>query len=178
MNFLQERIVKDGVVKAGNVLKVDSFLNHQMDIGLLEQIGTEFCRRFAGSPITKVLTIESSGIAPAVMTALIMNVPLVILKKSTSAILQDDILRQHDGSGLGQGGNRHNVDVGHDGHPNAIRLHPAHGTAEKIAGVNAQKGLIRLAAKDLGVQQIKQSVDRHGSVLLVLVIFLNDVLKV
>ena len=62
MNFLEERIMKDGVVKPGNVLKVDSFLNHQMDIALMEEIGREFKRRFDGKNITKVLTIEASGI--------------------------------------------------------------------------------------------------------------------
>ena len=62
MNFLEERIMKDGAVKPGNVLKVDSFLNHQMDIALMEEIGREFKRRFEGKPINKVLTIEASGI--------------------------------------------------------------------------------------------------------------------
>ena len=65
MNFLEERILKDGKVKEGNVLKVDSFLNHQMDIELLDEIGKEFHRRFAEKKITKVLTIEASGIAIA-----------------------------------------------------------------------------------------------------------------
>ena len=65
MNFLAERIVKDGIVKEGNVLKVDSFLNHQMDIRLFEQIGAEFKRRFEGKDITKILTIEASGIGIA-----------------------------------------------------------------------------------------------------------------
>ena len=62
MNFLEERILKDGIVKPGNVLKVDSFLNHQMDIDLMQEIGREFKRRFADKPITKVMTIEASGI--------------------------------------------------------------------------------------------------------------------
>jgi len=66
MNFLEERIMQDGVVKPGNVLKVDSFLNHQMDIALMDQMGEEFKRRFAGSPINKVLTIEASGIGIAI----------------------------------------------------------------------------------------------------------------
>ena len=65
MNFLEERILRDGVVKEGNVLKVDSFLNHQLDVALLDQMGEEFHRRFADAKITKVLTIESSGIAIA-----------------------------------------------------------------------------------------------------------------
>lgn len=66
MNFLEERIVKDGVVKAGNILKVDSFLNHQMDVRLFCQMGKEFKRRFADKPINKILTIEASGIGIAI----------------------------------------------------------------------------------------------------------------
>ena len=65
MNFLEERIVKDGVVKEGNILKVDSFLNHQMDINLFDQMGEEFKRRFADKPINKIVTIEASGIGIA-----------------------------------------------------------------------------------------------------------------
>ena len=84
MNFLEERIVKDGIVKPGNVLKVDSFLNHQMDIALLDEIGREFKRRFAGETITKVLTIESSGIAIACSVAREFGVPVVVAKKSKS----------------------------------------------------------------------------------------------
>ena len=60
MNFLEERIVKDGIVKEGNILKVDSFLNHQMDVELFQQMGKEFKRRFSGKPINKILTIEAS----------------------------------------------------------------------------------------------------------------------
>ena len=66
MNFLEERIVKDGIVKEGNVLKVDSFLNHQMDIDLFDKMGEEFKRRFADCPINKILTIEASGIGIAI----------------------------------------------------------------------------------------------------------------
>jgi len=84
MNFLEERIVKDGIVKEGNVLKVDSFLNHQMDISLLEEIGREFKRRFAGKNITKVLTIEASGIGIACYVAKEFGVPMVFAKKSAS----------------------------------------------------------------------------------------------
>ena len=84
MNFLEERIMKDGVVKPGNVLKVDSFLNHQMDIQLMEQIGKEFKRRFDGKNITKVLTIEASGIAIAYPVAREFGVPMVFAKKSKS----------------------------------------------------------------------------------------------
>ena len=91
MNFLEERIAKDGVVRAGNVLKVDSFLNHQMDIGLLDEIGREFRRRFSGRPITKVLTIESSGIAVAYPVAREFGVPLVFAKKSKSINIDGDM---------------------------------------------------------------------------------------
>ena len=84
MNFLEERIVKDGVVKPGNVLKVDSFLNHQMDISLMEEIGREFKRRFDGKQIDKVLTIEASGIGIAAFAAREFGVPLVFAKKSKS----------------------------------------------------------------------------------------------
>ena len=91
MNFLQERIIKDGVVKKGNVLKVDSFLNHQMDIGLLDEMGREFHRRFAGKGVTKVLTIESSGIAIAYPVAREFGVPLVFAKKSQSVNLDGDM---------------------------------------------------------------------------------------
>ena len=69
MNFLEERIVKDGIVKEGNVLKVDSFLNHQMDIELFDQMGAEFKKRFADRPINKILTIEASGIGIACVVA-------------------------------------------------------------------------------------------------------------
>ena len=91
MNFLEERILRDGVVKPGNVLKVDSFLNHQMDIQLLEQIGQEFQRRFAGEKITKVLTIEASGIAIAYPVARALGVPLVFAKKSKSINLDGEM---------------------------------------------------------------------------------------
>ena len=91
MNFLEERIAKDGIVKPGNVLKVDSFLNHQMDIALLERMGEEFKRRFADKPITKVLTIESSGIAIAYPVARAFGVPLVFAKKSRSVNIDGDV---------------------------------------------------------------------------------------
>lgn len=84
MNFLEERILRDGVVKPGNVLKVDSFLNHQMDIALMEQIGKEFKRRFQDANITKVLTIEASGIGIAAFVAREFGVPMVFAKKSKS----------------------------------------------------------------------------------------------
>ena len=91
MNFLEERILRDGVVKPGNVLKVDSFLNHQMDIGLLDQIGAEFKRRFADKKITKVLTIEASGIAIAYPVAREFGVPMVFAKKSKSINIDGDM---------------------------------------------------------------------------------------
>lgn len=91
MNFLEERIVKDGIVKPGNVLKVDSFLNHQMDISLLNEIGKEFHRRFADKPITKVLTIEASGIAIAYPVANEFGVPLVFAKKSKSINIEGEM---------------------------------------------------------------------------------------
>ena len=84
MNFLEERIVKDGIVKEGNVLKVDSFLNHQMDIRLFEQMGEEFKRRFKDKKINKILTIEASGIGIACVVAKYFDAPVVFAKKSKS----------------------------------------------------------------------------------------------
>ena len=91
MNFLEERIVKDGIVKPGNVLKVDSFLNHQMDIGLMEEIGREFKRRFANKKVTKVLTIEASGIGIAAFVAKEFGVPMIFAKKSKSINIDGDM---------------------------------------------------------------------------------------
>lgn len=91
MNFLEERILKDGIVKPGNVLKVDSFLNHQMDIQLMEQIGKEFHRRFAHLNITKVLTIEASGIAVAYPVAREFGVPMVYAKKTQSINIDGEL---------------------------------------------------------------------------------------
>ena len=90
MNCLEERILKDGVVKEGNVLKVDSFLNHQMDIALMNEIGKEFYRRFEGKPINKILTIEASGIAIAYAVAQQFNVPVLFAKKSKSINIAGD----------------------------------------------------------------------------------------
>ena len=73
MNFFEERIAKEGIVKEGNVLKVDSFLNHQMDIALFNQMGAEFKRRFEGKEINKILTIEASGIGIACVAAMHFN---------------------------------------------------------------------------------------------------------
>ena len=91
MNFLEERIVKDGVVKEGNVLKVDSFLNHQMDIALFDQIGKEFKRRFAKEKINKIVTIEASGIGIACIVARHFNVPVVFAKKSKSINIEGEM---------------------------------------------------------------------------------------
>jgi xanthine phosphoribosyltransferase len=92
MNFFEERIQKDGVVKEGNVLKVDSFLNHQMDIELLDQVGAEFKRRFADVKVDKILTIEASGIGIACLAARHFdNVPVVFAKKSKSINIEGDM---------------------------------------------------------------------------------------
>ena len=91
MNFLEERILKDGIVKEGNVLKVDSFLNHQMDIDLFDEMGKEFRKRFADKPINKILTIEASGIGIACIVAKHFNVPVVFAKKSKSINLEGEM---------------------------------------------------------------------------------------
>lgn len=91
MNFLEERIQKDGVVKEGNVIKVDSFLNHQMDIELFEKMGEEWKSRFAGKPINKVVTIEASGIGIACIVAKYFGTPVVFAKKSKSINIDGDM---------------------------------------------------------------------------------------
>ncbi|MCI8834334.1 MAG: xanthine phosphoribosyltransferase [Ruminococcus sp.] len=91
MNCLEERILKDGVVKEGNVLKVDSFLNHQMDIELFDEMGEEFKRRFADKPINKILTIEASGIGIACVAAQHFHVPVVFAKKAKSINLDGEM---------------------------------------------------------------------------------------
>ncbi len=91
MNFLEERIARDGIVKEGNVLKVDSFLNHQMDIQLFEQMGAEFKRRFEGAPINKILTIEASGIGIASIVARYFDAPVVFAKKSHTINLEGEM---------------------------------------------------------------------------------------
>lgn len=91
MNFLEKRIIKDGVINADGVLKVDSFLNHQMDIILLKEIAREFKRRFAHKKITKILTIEASGIGIAAFVAEEFGVPMVFAKKSASVNLDGDL---------------------------------------------------------------------------------------
>lgn len=90
MNFMEERILKDGVVKSGNILKVDSFLNHQMDIDLMNEIGREFYHRFSHKPVNKILTIEASGIAIAYSVAQQFHVPLVFAKKTQSINIAGD----------------------------------------------------------------------------------------
>lgn len=93
MNFLEERIVKDGIVKEGNVLKVDSFLNHQMDIALFDEMGAEFKKRFADANINKIVTIEASGIGIACIVARHFNVPVVFAKKSKSINIDGDVYK-------------------------------------------------------------------------------------
>ncbi len=91
MKLLEERIRKDGVVKEGNVLKVDSFLNHQMDVELFNEMGKEFKRLFADKPINKILTIEASGIGIACIVAQNFHVPVVFAKKSQSVNIDGDL---------------------------------------------------------------------------------------
>ena len=91
MNFLEERIMKDGIVREGNVLKVDSFLNHQMDIDLINEMGREWKRRFADKNINKILTIEASGIGIACIVAQHFGVPVVFAKKSKSINIAGDV---------------------------------------------------------------------------------------
>ena len=91
MKLLEERIRKDGIVKKGNVLKVDSFLNHQMDIELINEMGKEFKRLYKDAPINKILTIEASGIGIACIVAQYFNVPVVFAKKSQSINLDGDV---------------------------------------------------------------------------------------
>ena len=91
MKALKERIVKDGIIKEGNVLKVDSFLNHQIDVNLLEEMGKEFKRRFESEKINKILTIEASGIAIACIAARHFDVPVVFAKKSKTKNIAGDV---------------------------------------------------------------------------------------
>jgi len=92
MQLLKDRIVRDGRVLPGNILKVGSFLNHQMDIGLFNDIGKEFARLFASVPVTRILTIEASGIGIACITAQYFNVPVVFAKKSKTKNISGDTL--------------------------------------------------------------------------------------
>ncbi len=91
MKALKDRIVKDGIIREGNVLKVDSFLNHQIDVNLLDEIGKEFKRRFEGEKINKILTIEASGIAIACIAARHFDVPVVFAKKSKTKNIAGDV---------------------------------------------------------------------------------------
>lgn len=91
MNFLEETIIRDGLVKSEKVLKVDGFLNHRIDIALLEKMGEEFYLRFRDKPINKILTIEASGIAIAAFVAKAFNVPMVFAKKSKTSNISDDV---------------------------------------------------------------------------------------
>ena len=90
MNFLEEKILRDGVIKPGNILKIDSFLNHQIDIDIMRQIAYELKRRFRGVEVNKVLTIEASGIAIAMMLGNLYDVPVVFAKKNETANSTDD----------------------------------------------------------------------------------------
>lgn len=91
MKLLKDRIRKDGIVKEGNVLKVDSFLNHQMDVKLFHEIGLEFKRRFEGEEINKILTIEASGIGIACVAAEVFDVPVVFAKKNQTKNIAGDV---------------------------------------------------------------------------------------
>ncbi len=93
MRLLEERILRDGRALSEDVLLVDSFLNHQVDTELMRAVGNEFARLFKDAGVTRVATIEASGIAPAVMTAQALQTPLVILKKSTSSILKEGVIQ-------------------------------------------------------------------------------------
>jgi xanthine phosphoribosyltransferase len=93
MELLKERIRRDGKIKDGHIIKVDSFLNHQIDIKLMGEIGKEFKRLFDGENITKVITIEASGIAVACLTAQYFNVPVVFAKKSESKNIDGDVYK-------------------------------------------------------------------------------------
>ena len=91
MELLKEKILKDGIALNEHILKVDSFLNHQVDINLMNEIGKEFANYFINKKIDKVVTVESSGIAPAFATASALNVPMVVFKKQHSSILNNDL---------------------------------------------------------------------------------------
>lgn len=91
MNYLESKILTDGVLKAGNILKVNSFLNHLIDVEIIDQMSSDFIRRFKGEPVTKVLTIEASGIAIAMLTAFKLRVPLLFAKKTQSLNVDGEI---------------------------------------------------------------------------------------
>ncbi len=91
LKLLEERIKQDGVVLPGNVLKINQFLNHQIDPQLMYEIGQEFERLFKGEAVTKILTVEASGIAPAIMAGLVMDVPVVFARKKKPSTLDSDV---------------------------------------------------------------------------------------
>ena len=91
MELLEEKILKDGLIKSGNVLKVDSFLNHQIDVPFIAELGKEFKRQFADCPINKILTIEASGIGIASIAAMFFEVPVVFAKKSSGSNMDKDV---------------------------------------------------------------------------------------
>ena len=93
MELLKQKILENGRALNEHVLLVDSILNHQVDVNLMHEVGKEFARRFADAGITRIITIEASGIAPAAMTAMEMQLPLVIMKKAASSILKDGVLQ-------------------------------------------------------------------------------------
>ena len=95
MNFLEEKILSDGIIKQGNILKIDNFLNHQIDINIMRQIAQEFKRRFSDVEIDKILTIEASGIAIATMLGNLYDVPVVFAKKNETANSTDDKYISH-----------------------------------------------------------------------------------
>lgn len=93
MRELEEKILAEGKAVNSDILKVDGFINHQVDPVLMKKIGEEFAKHFSGRGITKIVTIESSGIAPALMTALALDVPMIIFKKQPSKVLNDDLYK-------------------------------------------------------------------------------------
>jgi xanthine phosphoribosyltransferase len=92
MQLLKKKIAEKGIVLSEEILKVDSFLNHQIDSFLMYEIGKEFAKRFQEEPITKIVTIESSGIAPAVMTGLVLGVPVIFARKRQSLTLNENLI--------------------------------------------------------------------------------------
>ena len=90
MNFLEEKILSDGTVKQGNILKIDNFLNHQIDIGIMRQIADELKHRFHDVEVNKILTIEASGIAIATMVGNLYDVPVVFAKKGETASIKQE----------------------------------------------------------------------------------------
>lgn len=91
LNLLQKKILADGVIKSGDVLKVDSFLNHQIDVPFISELGKQFKKLFANRPVNKILTIEASGIGVACLTAVHMGVPVLFAKKSAGSNMDADV---------------------------------------------------------------------------------------